>query len=120
MKGLTTDKSIVSIASGKDRVDAVNRAFEHLGGVGKYVKSGDKVLLKTNMMTAMGVPTITHIDTLKGLFFLCKDAGAKEVIITDKPVCGMPSRMHFEFSGYAKALERMGAKVVYFDEGEWE
>jgi len=119
MKGLTTDKSIVAIAKGKDRIEAVNNAFSYLGGIGKFVKPGDKVLLKTNMMTAMGVPTITHIDTLKGLFQLCKDAGAKEVIVADKPVCGMPSRLHFEFSGYAKALERLGVKVVYFEEEEF-
>src|SRR5574341_2055432 len=112
-------KTTVAVGYGEDRIEAINRAFQALGGIGKWVKPGMKVLLKPNLMTSMGTPAITHIDMLKGLAVLCREAGAGEVMVGENPVCGMPARKHFEMSGYDTALESIGCRVVYFDEEPW-
>lgn len=109
----------VSIGWGKDRIQAVRAAFAALGGIGKWVKPGNTVLLKPNMMTAMGTPTVTHIDTIRGLAELCKEAGAKRVLVGENSVCGMNTRTHFEFAGYHEALLRIGCEPTYFEEQDW-
>jgi len=117
--GWPVKKTTVAIGCGEDRIEALYKAFRALGGIGKWVKPGMNVLLKPNVMTAMGTPGVTHIDMLKGLAQLCKEAGAREIMVGENPVCGMPSRKHFELSGYDTALESIGCKVVYFDEEPW-
>lgn len=112
-------KSKVAVGYGNDRIECLRQAFSALGGIGQWVKPGHRVLLKPNIMAAMGTPGITHIDMLKGLYLLCKEAGAREVMVGENPVCGMPSRKHFEGTGYTRALEQIGCKVVYFDEEDW-
>ncbi|MDD5225098.1 MAG: DUF362 domain-containing protein [bacterium] len=113
------NRTTVSIATGKNRIEAVRQAFEYLGGIGKWVKPGSRVLLKPNIMSTGGTPMITHIDVLKGLYMLCKDAGAKEVMVGENSVCGLEPRVQFDFIGYTDALKRLGARVVFFDEEEW-
>lgn len=109
----------VSVATGEDRIQCVKNAFAFLGGIGKWVKKGDTVLLKPNMMTSMGTPCITHIDTIRGIFELCMEAGAKEVLVGENSVCGMSTRFHYEMSGMARAMESIGIKMVYFEEEPW-
>ncbi|MBC7342583.1 MAG: DUF362 domain-containing protein [Clostridia bacterium] len=111
--------SKVAIATGKDRVQAVRTAFQYLGGIEQWVKPGYKVLIKPNVMTAMGTPTVTHIDVIKGLILLCQEAGAGEITVAENSVCGMSPRVHFEYAGYTRAIEDLGAQVHFFDEGEW-
>jgi len=112
-------RATVAIGQGEDRVRAVRAAFNALGGIQKWVKPGHTVLLKPNMMTAMGTPTITHVDTLRGLAELCKEAGAKRVLVGENSVCGMNTRTHFEFAGLHDALLRIGCEVAYFEEEDW-
>jgi len=113
------NRPVVAIGHGKDRVRCVRNAFKALGGMEQWVKPGHTVLLKPNMMTAMGTPTITHIDTIKALYLLCKEAGAKKIIAGENSVCGMSTRFHYELSGMARALESIGVKMCYFEEEEW-
>ena len=49
-------RSRVSVATGRDRVEAVRKAFDNLGGIGNWVKRGHKVLLKPNVMAPQGTP----------------------------------------------------------------
>jgi uncharacterized protein (DUF362 family) len=112
-------RATVAIGQGDDRIRALRAAFQALGGIGQWVKPGHTVLLKPNMMTAMGTPTVTHVDTLRGLAELCKEAGAKRVLVGENSVCGMNTRTHFEFAGLHDALARCGCEVVYFEEDDW-
>jgi len=112
-------RATVGIGQGLDRVRAVRAAFEALGGIGQWIKPGHTVLLKPNFMTSMGTPTITHVDTICGLAQLCREAGAKRVLVGENSVCGMNTRTHFEFAGYHDALVRAGCEPVYFEEEDW-
>ena len=113
------ERTTVAVGYGEDRVECVRNAFAALGGIQKWVKPGHTVLLKPNMMTSMGTPTITHIDTIKGLYLLCKEAGAKRVLVGENSVCGMSTRFHYEMSGMTRGIESIGCEMCYFDEEDW-
>ena len=51
----------VAIGAGKDRIEAAREALFALGGIGKWVKPGDRVLLKPNIMSTGSAPMITDI-----------------------------------------------------------
>lgn len=117
---MSNDKRVtVAVGFGDDRIACLRSAFQSLGGIEQWVKPGHKVLLKPNMMTSMGTPTVTHIDTIKGLYDLCMEAGAAEVVVGENSVCGMSTRFHYELSGMARAMESVGIRMCYFEEEEW-
>jgi uncharacterized protein (DUF362 family) len=104
-------KPLVAVAKGKTG-DLVRKAVDALGGIQKFVKQGDRVVLKANM----GFPnppewgTTTHPDIVKATAQLCLDAGAQRVIIIDHPLRdGMVCK---EKSGIGAAVEGMKGVVV--------
>src|SRR3989338_6333971 len=65
---------------------AVRRAVDLLGGISDYVKKGERILLKPNVLSAKppesGVDT--HPEVLRAVARLVKEAGA-EVLVGDSP-----------------------------------
>lgn len=104
----------VIVVAGKDSPAAlVRKAIKALGGMGKFVKKGNKVLIKPNIAFARppeGVAN-TNPEVVSELVKLCFKAGAKEVIVLDHTVD--LARTTYEMSGIAKAAEAQGARVVY-------
>jgi len=59
---------------------ATNRAVHELGGIGRFVKTGDKVGFLIN--SAFDEPgTYPHPDIALAVLFLCWEAGAKEIVM---------------------------------------
>lgn len=104
-------KPTVVVAKGKP-AEAVRKAVETLGGMKKFVKQGDRVLLKPNM----GFPnppewsTTTHPEVVKAVAQLCLDAGAQRVIIVDHPL--RDGQMCKERSGIGPIVKGMKGVVV--------
>ncbi|MCK5033717.1 MAG: DUF362 domain-containing protein [Calditrichia bacterium] len=72
----TTD---ISIINGEDYFWSTVKAVEQLGGIEKYVQSGDKVgLLGNTSYSNKG--TYTRPEVLLAVAYLCKEAGASEII----------------------------------------
>jgi len=78
----------MAVARGEDRGETLTRAFDALGGIGSFIKAGDRVLLKVN--AAFASPPIlsatTHPDLVARCIELCLKAGAKSVRVTDNPI----------------------------------
>lgn len=57
---------------------ATRAAVDMLGGMGRFVKPGYKVLIKPNMSFAKGPDsgTTTHPEVVRELLIMCKEAGA--------------------------------------------
>jgi len=74
-------------AKGADRAAIVKAAVEAYGGIGVFVQSGDRVVIKPNL--AWGQPpeigADAHPEVIRAVIELCKDAGAKEVIVGEHP-----------------------------------
>lgn len=98
---------------------AVDEVVQSIGGWEKFIKTGDKVLLKPNFNTADPFPASTDPAFLRAVVELVLQAGAGEVIIGDS--CTLSQKTNdvmnklgiFEFNKIEKV------KVVNFDEGEW-
>ena len=116
-------KSRVSIAHGSKIRQTTREAIKLLGGMEKFVKKGDKVFVKPNLMS----PTqhsITSGDVLFTVVEMCQEAGAADVIIADSPSISLSSRMTFRVLCYDDHAKRMGARYLYLrDDGikdfEW-
>lgn len=102
---------LVAVRDG-DRAAMLARAIEAMGGMGKFVKPGQTVVVKPNI--GWDVPpersANTHPDVVGELVKLCLAAGAKEVCVFDH-TCDQWERA-YETSGIAKAVRDAGGKMV--------
>jgi uncharacterized protein (DUF362 family) len=104
---------IVVVAEKDKPAELVRKAIKALGGMGRFVKKGNRVLIKPNIAFARppeGAAT-TNPEVVAELVQLCFEAGAKEVIVLDYTLD--PARITYEMSGIAKAAEAKGARMVY-------
>jgi uncharacterized protein (DUF362 family) len=102
----------MSIVTGADRVATVKRAIEALGGIEKFVKKDDRVLLKVN--AAFATPAMLSATTNPALAAelvrICLKAGASSVSVMDNPINDAESC--FSLSGIGEAVRKAGAKLI--------
>ncbi len=110
-----SDKSAgpkMAVVNGKDRAAMLRRGLEAMGGIGRFVKRGDRVMIKVN--AAFASPAIlsatTHPDVAAELVRLCLAAGAAAVFVTDNPINDPESC--FTLTGIAPAVEAAGGRVI--------
>ena len=74
----------VAIAKGSPAA-AARAAVELLGGMSRFVRPGQKVLIKPNMSFARGPEsaTTTHPEVLRAVLVMCKEAGASRIRVLD-------------------------------------
>ncbi len=109
--GLEPQKPRLVVASG-DPSTATMAAVSTLGGMDRFINSGDSVVIKPNVgwdRTPVQAAN-THPLVVATLVELCFDAGASKVIVTDNS-CN-DARRCFTRSGIWKAAEKAGAQVV--------
>jgi len=103
----------ISIIKGTDPAQSCLAAVDLLGGIERFVKPGDTVVIKPNVAFAsppsLGATTNPAIVTQ--IVRLCLDRGkAKKVIVTDNPINNPESC--FLISGIGKAASAAGAEVL--------
>ncbi len=116
-----SEHSLVSLVACADydlaRVrQAVRQSLDHLGGIGEFVKPGQKVLLKPNVAWGM-VPESagnTHPAVLEALVELVREAGG-EVSIGESGINYTINAVSFRLSGLAGLCERMGVPLHDFE-----
>jgi uncharacterized protein (DUF362 family) len=101
----------MSIVTGRDRIQTVNRALKAIGGIEAFIKRGDRVLLKVNaaFATPPMLSATTNPQLLAEVARLCFKAGASSVVVTDNPINDPASC--FALTGIAQAAESVGACV---------
>ena len=81
---------------------AVSKAFDLLGGISAFIKKGEKVLVKPNLLSARlpedGV--CTHLEVIRAVVKLVKDCGAVP-FIGDNPGGSISPASVYEASGVA-------------------
>jgi uncharacterized protein (DUF362 family) len=95
-----------------DRKAMLERALNALGGLGAFIKPGDRVLLKVNaaFATSSALGATTHPDLVAAVTTLCLAAGAASVALTDNPIHSPESC--FALTGISEAAAKSGAKVI--------
>ena len=108
------DPSLPAItqATNADPTAALNAALDAIGGISRFVKTGERVVVKPNVgwdrTPAQGANT--HPELVGEMVRLCLQAGAAEVKVVDNS-CNDPRRS-FLRSGIREAGEAAGARVL--------
>ncbi|MFP4667307.1 MAG: DUF362 domain-containing protein [Desulfosalsimonas sp.] len=94
----------IAVVNG-DIEPAIKKAVEMLGGMKKFVKQGNRVVIKPNMSFDTGPERAsnTHPLVVKTLAQMCMEAGADRVRVLDNPL--RPAERCIEDSGIGEACE---------------
>ncbi|MDA3854063.1 MAG: DUF362 domain-containing protein [Bacteroidales bacterium] len=97
---------------GDDPAAMLNKAIEQLGGMSKFIKPGQKVVVKPNIGWAKEpeMAANTNPDVVGALVKQCMDAGAEEVLVFDHTCHEWTSC--YEKSGIKAATEANGGKMI--------
>ncbi|ABB33255.1 DUF362 iron-sulfur cluster-binding domain protein [Geobacter metallireducens GS-15] len=95
---------------------ALDRLLEPFGGMASFVKPGERVLLKPNMLAAKEPEraVTTHPELLRQVIGLVREAGGIP-LVGDSPGVGGIRRVA-ERSGILAVVEETGAEFIPFDE----
>lgn len=102
----------LAIVRGEDRSKALEVAIKALGGIDKFIKQGDVVLIKVNAAFAVSpiLGATTHPALLAEMIRICYRAGAAKVKVTDNPINDPASC--FLLTGIEAAARQNGADLV--------
>jgi uncharacterized protein (DUF362 family) len=109
----------ITLARNPVHIEALHAALAAIGGIERFVKKGEKVLLKPNVafdrVPEHGVNTNPVL--VGEMTRLCREAGAAEVIVTDYGTHS--ARRTFTRSGVMAAVERNGGRMLILSDGDF-
>lgn len=102
----------LAIVTGRHRVRTLERALAALGGIERFIRPGDRVVVKPNIGFAIpaDLGATSHPDIVGALVRQCLAVGAASVVVTDNPVNDPDST--FALTGISRAARDAGARVV--------
>ncbi len=102
----------MAIVRGADRAAMFEQGLRALGGIERFIKKGDVVLIKVNaaFATPASLGATTSPELLAAVAQACTKAGAARVSVTDNPINSPESC--FEISGLAGAARQTGSSLV--------
>jgi len=102
---------LVAVMGGEPGV-MLTRALKELGGIGHFVKKGQKVVIKPNIGwdRKPELAANTNPELVATLVKLCKSAGASEVVVFDNSC--QDWKKCYSNSGIEKAVTDAGGKMV--------
>ncbi|MGQ9488674.1 MAG: DUF362 domain-containing protein [Armatimonadota bacterium] len=106
-------QNTVAVASRGGTREMVERALRPLGGIEKFVRPGDTVVLKPNAawLRTPEQAANTNPDVVAAVIELCQKAGAKRILIVEH-TCDNPAAVCFEMSGIRRVADAAGAVIV--------
>ncbi len=111
--GPAGDQAYLAVARGADPEAITRAAIAALGGIERFVRSGDDVILKPNICVDYHPPeyaATTNPTVVATLVSLCLAAGARRVRVMDTPFGGTPEAA-YAVSGIAPAVEAAGGQM---------
>ncbi|RCV64128.1 hypothetical protein C5S53_10455 [Methanophagales archaeon] len=111
--------SIVSIVEGEKPENMVSEAIDLLGGIDKFIKSGDVVFIKPNVCGGVVGKrgSYTSPEVIAALIELIKKKSSR-IIVGEADSEMYDADMMFSETGIRKAAEDSGAEVVNLSKGE--
>lgn len=103
----------LAVARGKSPAAMVQAAVKALGGIERFVKRGDDVIVKPNICVAYHTPeyaATTNPEVVGTLVTLCLGAGAKRVRVMDFPFGGSAEQAYAR-SGIGEAVRAAGGQM---------
>ncbi len=105
-----TDAAYLAVAHGPDINKIVQAVIKSLGGIERFVKKGNDVIIKPNICVAYHTyeyAATTNPEVIGELVRLCLEAGARRVRVMDQPFGGTAEQA-YERSGIARAVKDAG------------
>ncbi len=115
LAGSATDHDLVVISG--DPAAATRKALEAMGGIGRFVQKGQRVVLKPNMSFANPPEraSTTHPLVVTTVAQACMEAGAERVVVLDYPL--YKTELCLQRSGIQDACKSIrGVYVLGLDE----
>jgi len=109
----TGDQSYLAIARGGDPAAITKAAIAALGGIERFVRSGDEVIIKPNICVNYHPPeyaATTNPTVVATLVTLCLGAGARRVRVMDTPFGGTPESAYV-VTGIGEAVQAAGGEM---------
>ena len=103
----------LAVARGGNPTTLVQRSISALGGIERFVKSGNDVIIKPNICGSGRTPeyaSTTNPEVIAALVGLCLGAGAKRVRVMDYPFSGTAEDA-YDNSGIAEAVRAAGGEM---------
>jgi len=103
----------LAVARGEDPGVITQRAVSALGGMERFVKNGDDVIIKPNICTdyhTYEYAATTNPQVVAALVSLCLGAGARRVRVMDNPFGGTAASAYHK-SGIADAVSQAGGET---------
>ena len=109
----------LAVAEGASPAEITRKAVGALGGMGRFVKSGNVVVVKPNASFLDGpeAGTSTHPEVVGQVVTMCREAGASRVIVMDHCLRGSPEAC-FTRNGIGAAVRKAGGEVLAYDGGD--
>ncbi|MFW9811647.1 MAG: DUF362 domain-containing protein [Candidatus Thorarchaeota archaeon] len=105
--------AVVSIVQNNSIRAAVEESVRLLGGIESFVKPGNKVVIKPNLV--FGLPPYTGFTTdppiIEAILNLCMKVESLELTIAEG-AGGIDTNLAFRISGYVELAERYGVNLV--------
>lgn len=109
----TASEPYLVVARGTTPGTIVRAAIDALGGISKFVKAGNDVILKPNICNAQNTfeyASTTNPEVMAELVKMCLQAGAKRVRVMDQPFSGT-ANIAYQRSGIKDAVEKAGGQI---------
>lgn len=110
--------TVLAVAGGGNPEAMVRGAVGALGGMGRFVRRGDVVVVKPNIGwdRTPEQAANTNPEVVRTVVRLCLEAGAKKVRVVDRP-CNDPRRCYKQ-SGIKDAVESIGSPAVVVEHAD--
>lgn len=109
------------VARGANPAAITRAVVDALGGIRKFVKPGNDVIVKPNICNAQNGPeyaSTTNPDVVAELVKMCLEAGAKRVRVMDYPFSGTAAAAYTK-SGIREAVEKVGGQMEVMASGKF-
>lgn len=107
------NKPYIAVVRGEDVDVTVRSAINALGGMDRFVKKGNDVIIKPNICNASNTweyASTTNPQVIASLVTLCLEAGAERVRVMDQPFGGTPE-MGYKRSGVSEMVRAAGGEM---------
>ncbi len=110
----TGDQAYLAVARGGDSAAITQAAIAALGGIERFVKSGDDVIVKPNICVnyrTSEYAATTNPTVVATLVSLCLEAGARRVRVMDTPFPGIDPASAYAVSGIEEAVKAVSGEM---------
>ena len=117
----SSDAAYLAVARGPDPKAITRTAIAAVGGIERFVRSGNDVIIKPNICVdyrSYEYGATTNPLVVAALVELCLGAGARRVRVMDLPFGGSPERAYAN-SGIADAVKAVGGQMEVMNKAKF-